>query len=150
MGKKTEDIPKNDRSKRFLEAINKIQEHKKISDSQLSREISGNDNNKDLVNKIRKGVTEPQYEHIEVFSALYNVNKEFILNNAHEMFITEKRSPSQLLDMIPDVLDLQKKIESLLVEINKEQGKRIADKDKIIELQSEIDRLKDKYERKQG
>lgn len=90
----------------------------------------------------RHVVTIPLKEDFKSF-----IKSQFNVNIDKEL--EEKRPlPSEILETIPKVIELQRKIEDLLVEIKTEQSKRIDDKDTIIELQKEIARLKDKHERK--
>lgn len=82
-----------------------------------------------------------RFENISLEWMLYG-RGEMLKSGVNEEVVEEFKPPS--------ILELQQKIEKLLLEVNTEQKKRIADKDKIIELQTKIDELKDKYERKAG
>lgn len=79
MGKKTEDTPKTPIDQRFIERINERQKDKNFpGDPELSRVLSKNPNNKDLINKIRKGKQSVQIDNIELFSTSYSEDKGYI------------------------------------------------------------------------
>jgi hypothetical protein len=113
----------------------------KIELKSILETLKGDISKQTLYNKIRKVPLDVDFMDL--------IKSRLNIDIAKELEKLDEGKNPEVFDYLPKVLDLQKKIESLHGDIITEQSKRINDKDKIIELQAEIDRLKDKYERKE-
>jgi transcriptional regulator with XRE-family HTH domain len=119
--------------------IKELRESKNMTQDELADKLGVS---KQMISLYETGVNEPRKAKLEKIAEICKADISYFYTNLTKTS-NEQVSSQSATDLKEELIRLHRAMEEILLKSN-------ADKDKIIELQQTIDKLKDKYERKQG